>query len=85
VTNTATGPLRTSSEDELAGIKVMDQLVDQTTAVSSGSGKRSGPKTAAGKRAVSQNATTHGITSLSPVAGGEDAAEWEEFKKGWHD
>jgi hypothetical protein len=34
----------------------------------------------AGRRAVSQNATKHAITSNSPVAGGEDQAQWESFR-----
>ena len=38
---------------------------------------------AAGKAAVRQNATTHGIFSNSPVVGGvESLEEWEEFRIG---
>ena len=62
-----------------------DEPFQEATAVLPGAPKRGGPQTEAGKRAVSQNATTHGITSPSPVAGGEDATEWERFKRGWHD
>jgi hypothetical protein len=38
-----------------------------------------GPKTAQGKKKVSQNAVTFGIHSLSPVAGGESEEEWVTF------
>ena len=41
---------------------------------------KGGPRTVAGRRAVSQNATKHAITSNSPVAGGEDQAQWESFR-----
>ncbi len=41
-----------------------------------------GPKTAEGKKKVSQNAVTFGIHSLSPVAGGESEEEWVAFYQG---
>ena len=44
-----------------------------------------GPQTENGKKAVAQNATTHGINSISPVAGGENPEEWEAFLTGMRD
>lgn len=38
-----------------------------------------GPQTAEGKRAASQNALKHGLRSPSPVARGEDPANWIAF------
>ncbi len=46
--------------------------------------KRGGPRTPEGKKAVAQNAVTHGINSLSPVAGGESPEAWEAFRQGYH-
>lgn len=85
MTDTTTSPQNTNSKGEthLGGDK--DQVLQEPTSTLSRTLKRCGPNTAAGKNAVSKNAITHGITSLSPVAGGEDAAEWAEFKKSWHD
>jgi hypothetical protein len=44
-----------------------------------------GPRTAAGSRAVSKCATTHGINSLNPVAGGERTGEWEPHYGGFRE
>ena len=85
MTDTTTRPQNTQSNGEPHLANVKGEPLREATAVLSGTPKRGGPNTAAGKKAVSQNAITHGITSLSPVAGGEDATEWVEFKKGWHD
>jgi hypothetical protein len=41
-----------------------------------------GPRTAEGKRVVAQNATKHGLTSASPVAGGESQDDWEAHLEG---
>lgn len=41
--------------------------------------KRGDPRTAKGKMLVSRNATKHGLTSTSPVAGGESQEAWEEY------
>jgi hypothetical protein len=44
---------------------------------------RSGPKTETGKRAVRQNATTHGIFSnLAVIPGVESEDEWREHLQG---
>ena len=46
-------------------------------------GKGGGPKTAAGKAAVSRNAVKHGITSASPVIPGmESDEEWQAYRSG---
>src|SRR5687768_18439600 len=43
-----------------------------------------GPKTARGKTAVSQNALAHGIMSTRPVVPGiESADEWEAHRRGF--
>ena len=44
-----------------------------------------GPRSAEGKAASARNATTHGLTSGSPVAAGERAEEFAEFLQGWVD
>jgi hypothetical protein len=41
-----------------------------------------GPRTAEGKRVVAQNAIKHGLTSASPVAGGESQEDWETHLEG---
>jgi hypothetical protein len=41
-----------------------------------------GPRTPAGKKVSSRNSTRHGITSISPVAGGESEEEWLAFLAG---
>ncbi len=43
---------------------------------------RGGPRTAEGKKAVSQNAVTHGINAFNPTAGGESVDEWNTFFDG---
>jgi hypothetical protein len=53
---------------------------DNLSSRSSPRTRKGGPRTVAGKRAVSQNATKHAITSNNPVAGGEDQAQWESFR-----
>ena len=45
--------------------------------------KSTGPRTAEGRAAVRQNALKHGLTSMSPVAPGEDPAEFLQFLAGW--
>ena len=47
----------------------------------SGSPSRHGPKTAAGKARVSNNALTHGISSTRLVVLGESDAEWEAHRR----
>ena len=47
--------------------------------------KSTGPKTPAGKAAVRLNAFTHGLTSMSPVAPGEDPAEFQAFYQNFLD
>ncbi len=42
--------------------------------------RATGPRTAQGKLASSLNATTHGLTSKSPLLPGEDPAEFEQFR-----
>jgi hypothetical protein len=45
--------------------------------------KKSGPKTKAGKLAVSRNATRHGINSPAPVIPGlERTEDWQEHRSG---
>ena len=44
----------------------------------------SGPKTQPGKTASSRNATRHGLTSTQIVMPGEDAAAFEDLRKGLH-
>ena len=43
---------------------------------------RGGPKSAAGKTISSRNAIRHGITSISPIAGGESEEDWLAFLSG---
>jgi hypothetical protein len=45
--------------------------------------KSTGPRTTEGRAAVRQNALKHGLTSMSPVAPGEDPAEFLQFLAGW--
>ncbi len=45
--------------------------------------KSTGPRTAEGRAAVRQNALKHGLTSMSPVAPGEDPAEFLQFLDRW--
>ena len=45
--------------------------------------KSTGPRTPEGRAAVSQNALKHGLTSMSPVAPGEDPAEFLQFLDRW--
>jgi hypothetical protein len=40
------------------------------------------PEVSRRQRGVSKNAVTHGINSLSPVAGGESQEDWEAFYQG---
>ena len=49
---------------------------------SSGTKHGGGPQTEEGKKAVSGNAISHGLSSPSPVAGGEREEDWERFHKG---
>jgi len=42
-----------------------------------------GPRTAEGKRTVARNPITHGLTSASPVAGGEDEIDWQRSLENW--
>jgi hypothetical protein len=42
--------------------------------------RATGPRTPEGKLASSLNATTHGLTSKSPLLPGEDPAEFEQFR-----
>jgi hypothetical protein len=45
---------------------------------------KSGPKTAAGRRAVRLNAVKHGVSSESPVIPGvQSEAEWQKFRAAW--
>jgi hypothetical protein len=62
-----------------------EELLEGAKAVLASARKRGGgPKSAAGKKTVCQNAVTHGMTSPNPVAGGEDPADWEAFNDGWY-
>ncbi len=45
--------------------------------------KSTGPRTPEGRAAVRQNALKHGLTSMSPVAPGEDPAEFLQFLADW--
>ncbi len=45
--------------------------------------KSTGPKTSEGRAAVRQNALKHGLTSMSPVAPGEDPEEFLLFLANW--
>ncbi len=45
--------------------------------------KSTGPRTPEGRAAVRQNALKHGLTSMSPVAPGEDPAEFLLFLADW--
>jgi hypothetical protein len=45
--------------------------------------KSTGPRTPEGRAAVRQNALKHGLTSMSPVAPGEDPAEFLQFLDHW--
>jgi hypothetical protein len=45
--------------------------------------KSTGPRTPEGRAAVRQNALKHGLTSMSPVAPGEDPAEFLQFLAYW--
>jgi hypothetical protein len=85
MTNTTTTFQNGRSADEPRLATDKGDLRQKAKEVRVPSARRGGPKTESGKRAVSQNATTHGITSLSPVAGSEDPTEWAEFKQGWHE
>jgi hypothetical protein len=61
-----------------ASAAVVTPAVSSTTPAS-----RSGPKTAAGKAAVSQNARTHGVLSTAPVIPGvETEDEWRAYRDG---
>jgi hypothetical protein len=44
-----------------------------------------GPRTAAGKQRASLNATTHGLTSQSPVLATEDPAAYQQHCRQFHD
>ncbi len=55
----------------------------QTDANRANAQKSTGPRTAEGRAAVRQNALKHGLTSMSPVAPGEDPAEFLQFLAGW--
>ena len=45
--------------------------------------KSTGPRTPEGRAAVRQNALKHGLTSMSPVAPGENPAEFLQFLDRW--
>ena len=55
----------------------------QTDANRANAQKSTGPRTAEGRAAVRQNALKHGLTSMSPVAPGEDPAEFLLFLADW--
>jgi len=46
--------------------------------------RSTGPKTTAGKQAVSRNATRHGLTGGQIVMPGEDPAAYEDLRQGLH-
>jgi len=54
-----------------------DHEVIQGNAAPSGSPRRRGPKTAAGKARIALNAITHGISSTRLVVPGESSTAWE--------
>src|SRR5262249_7613982 len=59
---------------------------EQPTQASAPSGasrsrSRRGPKTAAGKKKVSENALTHGLSSARLIVLGEDSADWETYRR----
>jgi len=58
-----------------------DAQVVKALAGRSGSPSRRGPKTAAGKARVSNNALTHGISSTRLVVPGESSTEWETHRR----
>ena len=43
--------------------------------------KSAGPRTAQGKRVVSQNALKHGLFASESVVDGEDQAEFDQFRR----
>jgi hypothetical protein len=54
-----------------------DEVV-QVNALGSRAPRRRGPKTAAGRARISQNAITHGISSTRPLLPGESSTAWAE-------
>lgn len=60
---------------------VEDAEVVQGPAGRSGSPRRRGPKTAAGKARIAMNAITHGIASTRLVVPGECSTEWETYRR----
>ena len=59
---------------------VEDDEVAQVHAVRSGSPRRRGPKTTAGKARIAINAITHGISSTRLVVPGESSTAWAESR-----
>lgn len=47
--------------------------------------RRGGPRTARGRRAVAQNATSHGVLNQSPVVAGESPKEWKAHLRGFRE
>ncbi len=58
-----------------------DAEVLQGSATRSGSRRRRGPKTAAGKAQVALNALTHGLTSARLVVLGESQTDWQTYRR----
>jgi len=60
----------------------VDRWLERREAINRANSQHStGPRTAAGKQRSSLNATTHGLTSRSPVLATEDQAAYEEHRR----